>query len=177
MKVSKEDSKVFQDVKKASGYAREKKFNAAIKILDRIIMRLRRYELDHSSVCIKVIPYFQKAGRYEELESYALKTILPALERRAELTFRHKPKLMQSVFYSLQVSRVYDKLRLAAQRERRQSDFERFNQLSKQYWDSYETLLPKAEADAKSAEFIEMQEMFGNDYSTWPEPIRNRFDL
>ncbi|WP_305814603.1 hypothetical protein [Photobacterium leiognathi] len=65
------------EIKTASALAKDKKVNEAIEVLDSFYSRGEASRDD----LIKIIPYFQKAGRYSEVEAYCEKIIVPYLKR------------------------------------------------------------------------------------------------
>ncbi|MEF1220959.1 hypothetical protein REH76_24905, partial [Photobacterium damselae] len=85
------------EIKTASALAKDKKFNEAIEVLDSFYSRgvASRDDL------IKIIPYFQKAGRYSEVEAYCEKIIVPYLKKDNESVFSHKCVEIQGAFFNL----------------------------------------------------------------------------
>ena len=163
--------------KRASALAKEKKFNEAINVLDNLIRELPNYELDHSSVAIKIIPYFQKAGRYSEVEKYAENLIVPILKTIQALNKEkaHKIDSLEVAFSELQCSRVYDKLRLCAKREKHQADEKRFEEQSNNHIKNYHIWLEKGQVERKRKQRQDLIDVFGEDVSNWPTSLRHLY--
>ncbi|MBT42527.1 MAG: hypothetical protein CMF12_08390 [Idiomarina sp.] len=172
MESNKRDLEVSEKTKKASSLAREKKFDEAIKVLGKLIKGLEKCNLDHSDVCIKIIPYFQKAGRFDELESYVNETLIPVGRAVTKKSFSHQNKHIQDAFTHLFLSRVYDKVRLSAKREKNNELKSYYGDKSQQEYDRYEAALEKGEEIAADEGEKEMVRIFGADKSQWPDSIK-----
>ena len=156
-------------VKQASSLAKVKKYNEAINLLNEL--RITK-QVSYSD---KIIPYYQKAGRYSELEKYCTEVLIPMDSRVAQDTFSHKCKELQHAFISLSVYKIYTKLALCAKREKLKLDESRFSAEASSYYDLYETNLVKGEKMELDLEFIEAKDIWGVDYQEWPESYKNRF--
>ncbi len=60
------DHKINALIKRASAEAKSRDFVAAIEILKKAYSKTQYSELFYDSGFTKIIPYFQKAGRYDE---------------------------------------------------------------------------------------------------------------
>lgn len=175
MEISELTQKVFNLTKQATSYAKAKDFDKAIEILDQLISDLDKYELDHSSLLIKIIPYFQKAGKYSEVERYVLSRVLPILEKTKQKAFQHKSDMTQLAFIELYLYRIYDKLRLCAKREKQSADEQRFTAESKSHYGNYERYLALGMEHDKKMERAELAELFGGDVNYWPDSLKHLF--
>ena len=158
-------------VKHATSLAKCKKFDDAIDVLNEL------YKTDEMSDAdiIKVIPYYQKSGRYLELESYCEKTLIPLVSRISERTFHHKCKEIQHAFISLSIYKIYNKLELCAKREKMDSDKSKFSSKAESYYQLYETNLVKGEEIELEKEFLEAKDILGNDFNECPDTFKRRF--
>ena len=156
-------------VKQASSLAKLKKYDEAIDLLNDLRIT------DQVSCSQKIIPYYQKAGRYSELEKYCIEVLIPMDSRHAQDTFSHKCKELQHAFISLSVYKIYIKLALCAKREKLKHDESRFSAKASSYYDLYETNLAEGEKVELSLEFIQAKDIWGIDYQEWPKSYKNRF--
>ena len=123
----------------------------------------------------KIVPYFQKAGRYSEVEAYATSVLIPAVQKDCSQVFIHKPKKIQSAFAHSGASEIFDKLRLCAKREGSLKDELRFQQLAESELEKYQLQLKLGEEEVLKKEYRENVDIFGVDTNEWPEALRNRF--
>ena len=161
----------YELVKHATSLAKSKKYDEAIHVLNEL------YKTDEVSDAdiIKVIPYYQKAGRYSELESYCEKTLIPLVSVISERTFHHKCKEIQHAFLSLSIYKMYNKLELCAKREKLDSDKSKFSSKAVSYYQLYETSLAKGEEIELEIEFLEAKDIWGPDFNKWPNTFKCRF--
>lgn len=158
-------------VKAASALAKGKKFNEAIETLIEFYQQGDFTDAD----LIKVIPYFQKAGRYYELGEFCKLVIIPGLNKVNYETFSHKCKEIQEAFMSLKLHKMYSKLELCAKREEVPLDVLKYKELSEDYYQNYVTLLKEGEEVEERKEYQEYLKLFGNDTSCWPDIIQRSF--
>lgn len=76
--------------------------------------------------------YLQKAGLYEESVT-EFKKLLKKSPQRNSSKFSHQPKETQKYFIALERGVIYDKMRLAAERESRLDDAKKYNGLSEKH--------------------------------------------
>lgn len=158
-------------VKRASAFARDKEFDKAIEVLNEVYTQ---GEPDEAAL-IKVIPYFQKAGRYDELHEYCTEMLLPKISSYNKTCFAHRCQEIQLAFENLGLHRLYSKLELCAKREKKEQDRLSFHSLSTSHYAEYERLLTMGEKNEKHKEYGEMVSIFGKDTNKWPENIRKMF--
>ncbi|WP_406610728.1 hypothetical protein [Agarivorans sp. JK6] len=159
----------YELVKQASALAKLKKYDEAINLLNEL-------RVEHQISCSeKIIPYYQKAGRYNELEKYCIETLIPMDSRVAKNTFSHKCKELQHAFVNLSVYKIYMKLALCAKREKNGFDELRFLSEASLYYEQYETSLAVGEKVELDTEFIEAKKLWGVEYSEWPESYKDKF--
>lgn len=118
------DKAITELTKTSSKQAKEKDFNGAIDTFDRVLRLYSQSELFYGRAYVKAIPYFQKAGRYSELNQYCSKKLLPQVNSDVERIFSTKAKSIQDWFVTGVEINIYDKLRLSAKREKISSDEE-----------------------------------------------------
>lgn len=87
----------YTSVKRASAFARNKEFSKAIEVLNEVYTQ---GEPDEAAL-IKIIPYFQKAGRYNELHEYCTKMLIPKISFCNRTYFAHKCQEIQQAFENL----------------------------------------------------------------------------
>ncbi|ANQ22666.1 hypothetical protein BA893_13780 [Vibrio natriegens] len=158
-------------IKRASAFAREKEFNKAIAVLNEVYVQ---GEPDVSTL-IKVIPYFQKAGRYDELQAYCKNILIPQLSISNKNIFSHKCQEIQQAFENLGLHKLYSKLELCAKREKNEHDRLAFHALSTSHYLEYERYLAIGEKKELRKGFEKMVSIFGEDTNEWPESVRKRY--
>ena len=152
------------EIKTASALAQDKNFNEAIEVLDSFYSRGQASRDD----LIKVIPYFQKAGRYSEVEAYCEKVIIPNLKKDSESVFSHRCVEIQDAFFNLALHKMYAKLSLCAKREKAKLEEERFGQLSDDAFGKYQSKLALGDSIEERKGFEQVLETFGQDPGDWP---------
>ncbi|MEJ6122254.1 hypothetical protein MT390_10330 [Vibrio sp. 2-Bac 85] len=156
-------------VKQATSLAKLKKYDEAIYLLNELRVN---HKISYSE---KIIPYYQKAGRYNELEKYCIEFLIPMDSRAAQDDFSHKCKELQRAFISLSVYKIYNKLALCAKREKLKTDESKFLKEASSYYHLYETNLALGERIELDLEFREAKEIWGANYSEWPTSYKDRF--
>ncbi len=127
----------------ATALAKDKKFDEAIGLLVNLVPSMANQGGFSHAQYTKVIPYFQKAGRYSEVESYCEDVLIGAVKSDCDKTFGHQPKETKEAFINLYASKIYDKLRLCAQRENLSDEVKRFRALQQRHYSKYEAWFEK----------------------------------
>lgn len=158
-------------LKLATMKAKDGLFDEAIEIL------LLAYQSGISSEAdiLKVLPYYQKAGRYNELEKVCNEDFIPQLEQLNHSTFSHKCEEIQKSFLSLKLHKLYAKLALCAERENQTKDEKRFISSSQHYYGVYEDLLEQGTKVEKLKEFKNIVKRYGKNSHLWPEFLQKEF--
>lgn len=163
--------KVYEQVKHATTLAKAKNYDEAIFLLNKLY---ETYDISNSDIT-KIIPYYQKAGRYDEIEIYCKKVLIPMVSRTNEHIFSHKCKEIQLAFISLSIYKIYNKLELCAKREKINSDRLKFSIKAASYYQLYETNLTEGNKVELQLEFLEMKALWGLNYDDWPEGFTHKF--
>lgn len=162
--------------KRATSLVKEGKFDDAVEQLKLVVPEMAKVGGFARGGYTKVIPYFQKAGRYQESIEFSERVIIPAIEEDCLKAFNHKCREVQQAFQSLGMSEVYDKLRLCAKREKIPSDESKYEQLSIEAHERYTELLEIGEKIELKKEYKENLTIFGSDTGKWPRVLLKRFD-
>jgi len=166
---------IYQSIKYASELARKKDFDAAINVMQGVTEEMSNTSGHSIQHFVKIIPYFQKAGRYSELQDYCSRSLLPAVGNAARMSFSHTNQAMVDAFSSLYKSKIYGKLHLAAIREKKEHDASAFCGLRNRYLHDYQRLLIVGEKLQLTEEYTQAIELFGSDRSKWPDIIQEKF--
>jgi hypothetical protein len=158
-------------IKEASALAKEKKFNEAIDVL----IEFYKHDFASDADLIKIIPYFQKSGRYNELPAFCKKVIIPKLKVANNAELGHRCADIQNSFLSLKYHKLYKKLALCAKRNKCLEDESEYKKLSDQFYKKYENFLATGSEIEDLKEYQEAVQLFGADTSKWPENFRERF--
>lgn len=130
-------------LKDATVLAKNNEFSEAIKLLKILIPQMANVGgYSHSQFC-KVIPYLQKAGRYSEARQYGETTLFEAITLNCQKMFYQRPTETQLAFIHLYKSKVYDKLRLCAKREKQNEDVNLFQNLHDEHFSVYDVWYAK----------------------------------
>lgn len=121
-------------MKSATALAKEYRFDEAIELLKNLVPSMAKQGGFSHAQYAKIIPYFQKAGRYSEAERYCESVLLKATKSDCYKTFAHQPKATREAFSNLHTSKIYDKLRLCAQREKLPGEVKRFKALEQRHY-------------------------------------------
>lgn len=165
-----------ETTKKATNLAKCGKFNDAVEQLKLIVPEMAKIGGFTRGSYTKIIPYFQKAGRYQEGIEYAESILIPAIKHDCQKIFNHKCKEIQQAFQNLGISEVYDKLRLCAKRERIPNDESKYEQRSIDAYERYIELLKKGEEIELKKEYKQTLATFGSDTGKWPKVLLNSFN-
>lgn len=159
--------------KLASKYAKEKRFDDAIDCLHQIYKK----GFGSESNIIKILPYYQKAGRYHEICKFVKKTAIPLIEKERNTMFKHRCREMRDAFFFLSMSRLYSKMALCAEREGNSKDFSRYVYKAKNFGNKYERLIEiggHIEWDKGKKEILLT---FGSDPTNWPLAVKEEYDF
>jgi hypothetical protein len=160
---------IYEATRKATSLAKSGDLDASIELLKSTIERMKTVGGYTNNGYTKIIPYFQKAGRYEDAIDYCLSHLIPAVKADCRITFRQKCEEIQEAFIELSKHQIYDKLRLNAKRESLVDDEQRFSGFANQHYSNYEKLLKLGSAKQKEIEYKEIERIFGENISCWPE--------
>ncbi|KPQ20222.1 hypothetical protein [Halomonas sp. HL-93] len=163
-----------ESTKTATALAKSGDYDGAISLLQSIIPKMAKTGGFSGGLYTKIIPYFQKAGRYKEGVEYAERTLIPAFRDDCKKTFGHKCKEIQEAFQNLGVSSVYEKLKLCAKREKSPDDESLFERYAKDFHSQYEKLLEAGELIELQKEYEQAIDLFGKNPKSWPDSVRNR---
>lgn len=144
-------------LKAATAKAKEGLFDEAITIL----IQLYKNGIQSDADVLKVLPYYQKAGRYRELESVCQTLLIPQLENLNQSNFSHKCKEIQKSFLSLKLYKLYSKLALCAERENLIKDEIKYSDLSRSYFSIYEKFLAEGTKIEDLKEFKDIVKRYG----------------
>ncbi|GAB5500196.1 MAG: hypothetical protein PsegKO_25070 [Pseudohongiellaceae bacterium] len=162
-------------LKKATSQAKAGNYNGAIEILDRAIRDMSAKGGFPKEYYVKIIPYLQKAGRYEEISSYSKETIIPAITRDCKKLFSHKSVETVEAFVNLGAYAVFDKCRLCAEREGVPIDVETYLEASKRHYDEYKKLLEIAHKNELEEGYREAVRLYGSSIDKWPRGVRRKY--
>lgn len=168
------DMDIRESTKTATALAKIGDYDAAILLLQSIIPKMAKIGGYSGGSYTKIIPYFQKAGRYKEGVEYAEITLIPAVRSDYKKTFDHKCKEIKEAFQNLGVASVYEKLKLCAKREKLPDDESLFEEYAKDFHSQYEKLLKAGELIELKKEYRQALDLFGKNPSIWPESVRKR---
>lgn len=161
----------YELIKHATSLAKANKFDEAISFLNELF---KTHDVSDAEV-IKVIPYYQKAGRYFEVENHCKDVLIPLVKEIMMCTFSHKCTEIQDAFINLSIYKIYNKLALTAQREKKIIDESEFIIKSNFHYQLYETNLAIGEKIELELEFLNLQNIWGTDFNKWPEMFKRRF--
>ncbi len=178
MQHGKVDIEISELQKQATIEAKNKSFVEAIDVMKVALEKVKKSELLYSdSTYIKVIPYFQKAGLYTEVEEFCLNELIPSIRTAFHKGMPQRCIETREVHFFQYVSKVYDKLRLAAKREKNGVDETRFIKERESYSRKWQMLQPKAQQIELEKEYLEACDVFGNNIDEWPEVIKRQFNM
>ena len=166
---------MYEATRKATSLAKSGELDAAIDLLKSTVKKMQTVGGYSNNGYTKIIPYFQKAGRYGEAIEYSLNHLVPAVKADCKITFQQKCDEIQEAFIELSEHQVYDKLRLNAKREGAKHDEEKFEILSKLHFSNYQKLLKIGNENQRKIDYQEILNLFGPDYSQWPELFRKKY--
>ncbi|MDP2716651.1 hypothetical protein [Rheinheimera sp.] len=170
------NTEISDELKASSALAKENKFDEAIELLKCTLRKIFLSDTSYpSSTYAKIIPYFQKAGRYSEIEPFSVEYLVPEIELKAKKSFSHKSSEMQNAFGAIYVSDIYKKMALCAKRENLESDEGRFMNFSQEYRVKYLELLELGEKTSLQLEYNNTLEIFGSDTKKWPDIFKRKF--
>jgi hypothetical protein len=171
------DYEISELMKKATASVKENKPDLAINFVNEALNQIKLSKLLYSSVnYTKIIPYYQKAGRYSEVELFCLDKLVPSVRGALQQAMSQRCQEIQEVHFYQYLSRIYDKLRMVAQRDNKLDDKARFIKEYNFYEAKWRELQPLAQKIELKKEFEEMKELFGSDFTIWPRVIKDRFE-
>ena len=163
--------------KKATAFAKDGDYCQAITILKKLIPVMAESGGFSASSYYKIIPYFQKAGRYQESLNYTKEVIIPAVISDRQSSHGHcVPETLQALTHNC-ISQIFNKLALAARREGKKEHSDSFIALEKEHYDKYQVLLKIGEQKQLESEYQEFIRLLGEDTNQWPLSIRRKFKL
>lgn len=130
-----------QHLKEATALAKSQQYDEAIQILITIIDYSKKAGGLNDADYTKIIPYFQKAGRYEEGVSFALNTLMKAVQEDKQKRFSHKVPEIAEAFCSFSQSKIYKSLSLISKRENLTDKAAAFIKLSESKFEDYKKKL------------------------------------
>nr|BAM75715.1 hypothetical protein [uncultured microorganism] len=170
------DREISDALKKSSALAKENKFDDAIELLKETLPKMFSAGTSYpGDTYAKIIPYFQKAGHYLEIEAFSIKYLIPEVELKAKKNFSHKSIEIQNAFGSLYVSDIYKKMALCAKREKLKSDESRFNDLTQEYKTKYSELLELGEQTSLQLDYKKAVKKFGSDTHKWSDTVKRKY--
>lgn len=177
MQHEKIDYEISELMKVSTVEAKNGNYVQAVGVAKKALNKIKESNLlyGHSSYT-KIIPYYQKAGLYSEVEKFCLNELVPDIRLAFQRGMSQKCVEIQDVHFYQCVSKIYDKLRLSVKREKEENDEARFIKEFNFYESKWRYLQPIAEKIEQEKEYQEMLEVFGKDTSSWPEVVRRRFD-
>jgi len=170
------DFEISDLMKEASAKAREKCFSEAIAYVKESLYKTKESKLLYDTASYtKIIPYFQKAGKYCEAEQFCIDVLIPLIRDAIKKGMSQRTSEIQEVHFFQYIAKLYDKLRLVAKREGKPQDRERFNKEYQFYTSKWMELQNGATKIELEKEYHEMLALFGSDTSEWPIVIREKF--
>ncbi|CAI3804423.1 hypothetical protein [Rheinheimera sp. MM224] len=166
------DEKVDLLLKSASASAKEKNFDTAISVMKEALENIWISDVSFSPANIaKIIPYFQKAGRYSDGVAFADKYLIPKLIEDYD-----QSGSTDRAFICLYVGKVHEKLALNAKREKIKDDETFFSNKAAEMLSAYTKLMEIGRIEDLKEEFQQMLAVFGNDYGKWPDTVLKKFE-
>lgn len=164
-------------MKDATAETKEGNFIQAIAVVREALSKIKQSNLLYGhGFYTKIIPYYQKAGLYSEVESFCLNELVPDIREAVQRGMGHRCIEIQEIHFYQYIAMVYDKLRLVAKREKEQADEARFFKEYEFYENKWGELQPAAEKIELKKEFEEMIDVFGPYTSVWPDIIQKQFE-
>jgi len=160
-------------MKNATSLAKSKDFDGAISLLNDIY---NSYDVLDSDV-IRIIPYFQKAGRYSELEEHCVEVLIPLIIKINKKIFSGSCKKTQISFICLSISKLFNKLGLCAKREKIEIDQIKYHKKEKEYYKKYEEYLSASEELHNEFFNLIMDDTLGLEIDKWPKNFKNKFSF
>jgi hypothetical protein len=165
-------------IKLASQAQREGQSVEALNIMKEVIQQgTDKGEALDRGVFTKIIPYFQKAGLYLEMEPYCREHLFLHWNRSISRSLGHQPVDIQKAYFFLGVSQVYSKMALAAKREKQNTDEKTFLKEAKHYNTLFAQHLANGEQEQLEIEIKELIEIFGEDRTKWPSVFQRKFGI
>jgi len=170
------DHEISQILKESTALHKKGESKNAVELLKKVILMFNKSSLLYGvQNYTKVIPYFQKAGLYSELDPYVKNVLLKEIKNGIERGLSHRVESVRLMHTYQYYSAVYDKVALAAKREKRSDDHALFKGKSDQFFTLYEMIESKAKVENLQQEFDEVVGAFGADSNSWPDVFQKRF--
>lgn len=172
------DDEINSLIKKASLSARDKQFDKAITFCKDAYEITKKSDLIYGKRLAKILPYFQKAGRYKEAEPYCRDVLIPLHNANIVRVAKHKHAKMKEWQFFLLLPVLFDKLRLAAKREGDKEDESRFIQEVQAYTVKCEELKDVADYEQRKEEYSTLKRAYESakmSIDDAPELLRKRF--
>jgi DNA-binding transcriptional regulator YhcF (GntR family) len=171
------DFQISELTKKATIESKAGNHVLAVEIMKNAINEMKQSGLIYShSSYTQIIPYYQKAGLYLEVEKFCLDELVPLIRNALKNGMNQRCDEIREVHFYQYISKVYDKLRLAAKREKNIDDEARFIREHEFYEAKWTELQVIAQEIELKKEFEEMKEIWGTDMSEWPRSIKKQFE-
>lgn len=166
------DEKVDLLLKSASASAKENEFDAAISTMQKALENMWVSDVTFSPANIaKIIPYFQKAGRYSDGVAFADKYLIPKL-----VEGYNEAGSTDRALICLYVAKVHEKLALNAKREKIKEDETFFSNKAAEMLNAYTKLMEIGRIEDLKEEYQQMLAVFGNDHGRWPDTVLKKFE-
>lgn len=171
------DYEISELMKKATASVRENNPDLAVNFVNEALNKIKLSRLLYSPAnYTKIIPYYQKAGRYFAVELFCLDELVPSIRVAIQKAMHQRCQKTQEVHFYQYISLIYNKLCLVAQRDNKSDDKARFIKEFEFYEDKWRKLQPLAQKIELENDFKEMKELFGLDFTIWPKAIKYRFE-
>lgn len=172
------DHEISELMKAATAKSKENQYSEAVDILKIALSKIAKSTLLYSpSDYTKIIPYFQKAERYQEAEQFCLDQLIPDTISAVKRGMSQRCKEVQAL-HSLQYkAAIYDKLILIAKRESRPLEEKKYSTQKLEIEKAINEARPIAEKRERDKEIKEMESVFGADTALWPEAIRKKLAI
>ena len=165
-------------IKLASQAQREGRNVEALNLMKEVIQQgTDTGEALDRGVFTKIIPYFQKAGLYLEMEPYCHEHLFLHWNRSISRSLGHQPVDIQKAYFFLGVSKVCSKMALAAKREKQVTDEQNFLKEAKHHNSLYTQHKSIGEQEQLEIEIKELIELFGEDRTKWPPVFQCRLGI
>ena len=164
-----------QHLKEASALAKSQNYDDAIHVLITVIDNTRKNGGLSDANYTKIIPYFQKAGRYEEGVSFALNTLMKIAQEDRQKTFSHKVPEIAEAFYFLTQSKIYKSLSLISKREGLPAKAATFLKLSESKFEDYKKQLEIGQNLQLTKDFEEYKAIDCRPPGQWSEVMKRKF--
>lgn len=172
------DHEIHKLLKQATQQHKDGNTDVAIETIQKALIIIPNSSLVYpASTFTKIIPYFQKAGRYSEAEPFCINTIIPLINKTINIGFQGKPLATLEASFNQMLSQVCDKLALVARREGIEEDRKKFIKAKSDYHNQYLAKFEQSKIELLEQDLKEVIEVFGEDSTKWPPSYRRQFNL